>query len=397
MAGKNLLEDFVAQLNANVFFAEFAFSATELRVPDTGQQVELADHLVLLGDVGLLFQLKERDAAASQEPGALEAWFANKVRKQAVKQLRATRAMLDAFRGHLLRNQRGHEVPVQLHADAQTVAVVIYRSPADVVFRADRYCDSRSAGFVHILRDVDYFGVCQYLVTPAEVIEYLDFRRRALTGRDPSDPTISEAALVGQFIGGDLAAPPAKKYEHVLRAFRDDLDEWDISFLTANLGSRIAYREGDESETSHYRILAEFARLSRSELREFKKRLRLALEAVLHDRLELPYRLASPRTGCGFLILPVPSELHDSARQALHNYAIASKHEYQVERHVALSIIRRSPHVDIEWMYVHGPNGPNPELDALLARDYPFRRSVERPMPRYFLDADTMRRDVESG
>jgi hypothetical protein len=51
---QTLGEQFIARLNANVFFAEFAFASTHLRVEALGE-VELADHLASLDDVGLIF------------------------------------------------------------------------------------------------------------------------------------------------------------------------------------------------------------------------------------------------------------------------------------------------------------------------------------------------------
>ena len=89
-------EQFVGQLNANVFFAEFAFESSQLRVPGVGE-VELADHLVILDNLGLIFQIKERSAKADDDAPSVAAWFAKKVRKAAVGQVADTKAMMRQF------------------------------------------------------------------------------------------------------------------------------------------------------------------------------------------------------------------------------------------------------------------------------------------------------------
>ncbi|HCU11298.1 MAG TPA: hypothetical protein DGB72_04135 [Gemmatimonadetes bacterium] len=396
MATKTLLEEFVAQLNASIFLAEFAFPGSELTIRGQGK-VEVADHLVLLDDLGIIFQLKERDAAASSAKAELNKWFANKVRKKAVAQVRSTRELLSRFPGEKLRNQRGHEVAVATKNAASLYAVVIFRMPNTPGLTTERYYPSRSAGFVHFISDVDWLGVCRYLITPAEIADYLAFRQQVLTKYQAADD-ITEAALVGQFIGGDQVAPPSKKYDRVLAALREDQAAWDMSFFIEQFGDKITYREGDSSPTSHYRILSEFAKLSRSELREFKKRFLLALDAVRDDRFELPYRLACPRTDCGFLILPVTKELANNARNALRNFSLASKHLFNVKKHISLSVVAQSPFLDIEWMFAEGVNEPNPELEALVERNNPFRNASEQLLPRYFLDSAALKEVVgESG
>jgi hypothetical protein len=398
MSSNTLLEQFVAQLNESVFLAEFSFSGSEIRIPGTGD-LEIADHLVLLEDMGIAYQLKERDVTASSSAGDLSKWFAKKVRKKAVKQMSETREMLRDFQGKKLRNHLGHEIPLATSKITKLYSVVVYRMPTIDGFAPSRVYDSRSAGFVHFIRDTDYLAVCQHLLTPAEIADYLDFRRSILV-KWPSAAGVSETALVGQYFAGDHEAEPASKYQAIVGAIQEHESNWSMSHIFSKLGSKVTYREGDQSETSHYRILTEFAKLSRSELREFKLRFELALDAARADRYELPYRMACPRTDCGFLILPVTSEDQQFARIALRNLSLASKHEFGVRRHVSLSVSSDAPDFNIEWMYVDSSVAPNPELDAKIQRDAIFRSTSDKQIPRYLLSTDVLRRvfgDAQSG
>ena len=385
---KTLLEDFIATLNANIFLAEFAFSATELTVPGEGQ-VEIADHLVLIGEIGLAFQLKERDHDASAAPADVIKWFANKVYKGAVKQLGSTRRLLRRFHGATLKNHRGHAVAVAPQDIDEIHGIVVYRAPEVSGYIAKRYHDSKSAGFVHFLSATDYLGVCRFLVTPAEISEYCSFRRGLLSaGSEYSD--VPEQALVGQFIAEEPLANPSARFAHVLAGLVDDRDGWDFSFFTEQFGEKIAYREGDESVTSHYGILRQFARLSRSELRAFKDRLRLSTDAVLSERHELPYRFACPRTDCGFVLIPLTSVSAEEARRVLTVFTRVCKHDFGVIAQVGLTIVRQSASIDIEWAYIDGPNEPNPELDLKLRIDSPFRPTKSQRVERYFVNTDAL-------
>jgi hypothetical protein len=150
------------------------------------------------------------------------------------------------------------------------------------------------------------------------------------------------------------------------------------------LASKIAAQEGEYADTDCYEILTELALLSRYELRALKQEVRQALEAVRANRFELPYRMASSRRGCGFLVLPVTTEFHDRAFNALESLSAASKHELDLERSVGIGMWKNSEFVDIEWILLEGTNPPNPDLDERLEFRYPFRRATEQRLPPIF-------------
>lgn len=395
MTGKTLLEEFIATINANAFLREFAFSATQLQVPGVGE-IEIADHLVLLDDIGIAFQLKEREADEPESEEVVQRWFVSKVLKKGTKQLRDTHKLLELHKSHALVNDRGHSVPLP---DPSPVLsnVVMYRAhtvPESVA--KTRAYTSKTAGFIHVIRDIDYFGLCQVLVTPAEIREYLVFRQQLILRYPSTTSSVSEAALVGQFLVDAAEDEPNEKFRRAFLAMRENPDDWDISFVTQRLGDQIAYQEGDTSERAYYKVLAELAKLSRSELREFKLRLRLTVEAVQEDRYERPYRFAVPRTNCGFLIFPVIQEMRPMARNALHNFSLASKYEQKVQKQVGIAVWRSGEYIDIEWLYTDYPNEPNPELDELLRRDSPFRPAKEKHLPRYYFDTEILKRELGS-
>src|SRR5256885_7801496 len=95
-------------------------------------------------------------------------------------------------------NHFGHRVTVTSHDPETFVNLIIYRVPPKTrAFRAPRFKRSRNGGFVHILRDAEYFEICDHFATPAELVDYFEFRRDLLLDWDPASAAGCESALVG--------------------------------------------------------------------------------------------------------------------------------------------------------------------------------------------------------
>lgn len=377
MASTRFLEDMTAHLSANAFTKTFSFSSAQLPVARSSPG-DLADHVVLLDGVSLIFQLCERNDRGKTKAADLERWFAGEVLKKGVDQIRNTQDLLRSYAEVSLVNSRGHRVSLNSAALSDQVGLILYRALSASGFVAPRFKKTRIAGFVHIMRDRDFFGICEYLVTPCEISEYLRFRQDILSRPHPVQDTVSESALLGQYLFEELDAPADSRYETAGRSFRGDPNSWVFSYVVDNLSSQMAKRDDESVEAIYQRILAEVALLRRSELREFKTQLRLALEAVRGDRFELPYRVTSPTTHCGFLVLPGSAEFRLRAREALESLAVASKHELGLEKQVSIAMWRSGEIIDIDWLYTEGPNPPDEKLDERLKRAYPFRKTSEK-------------------
>jgi hypothetical protein len=194
----SLLQDFTAQQQANVFLRAFSFPTAHLpRDPSDG--TELTDRVVLLDSIGFIFLLKERDQKVATKPGDLEKWVIDNVVKKGARQIQNTRDLLDDYMGLSLVNHFGHRVSVTPAEGEDLVSVIIYRvPPKSRTFRAARFKKSRNGGFVHILRDADYFEICEHFVTPGELLDYFAFRRDVLINWDAAAAAVSEGALIGQ-------------------------------------------------------------------------------------------------------------------------------------------------------------------------------------------------------
>jgi hypothetical protein len=378
----SLLQEFTTQQNENAFLRAFSFSTTQLPV---ASDVELADRVIIMDEIGFIFQLMEREQKVASKAGDLEKWIASYVVRRGVKQIQNTRDLLRSYVGLSIVNNFGHRMLISPRDPDRLVSVIVYRVPPKThAFRAARFKKNRNGGFVHILRDVDYFEVVHHFVTPAELSDYFEFRRDILTDWDPAAAAVSEAALIGQYLMEDYSSTPDERFESASRQHKGPT-ACEFSFVLDSLATTIASQEGDYADTDCYDVLTELARLARYELRALKQQIRLALEAVRSDRFELPFRIASGRTGTGFLVLAVTREFHNRASGALRSLSLASKYELDLERQIGIGMCRNSEFVDIDWIFLNGGNLPDPDLEERLSNNYPFRRASEQRLPPIFV------------
>ena len=301
-------QEFVAEtLHSMVFLKEFAFARNRFS-PPLSSEVELADAVVMLGDVLLVYQIKERSA---EEPGDADGerrWFQSKVLGRAVKQVKDTLQYLSAFEEISVPNERGHRFNLAARNFKKIIKIVVYLPSANLPADCGDITHhlSRTAGLVHILDVRDYYHLSQVLKVPEEIVRYFDYRERVLTRIAKASDPLSEPAIAGHFIGGDPGVLPTNASASYLSRLVDDEEDWNLTPLLSGMYDHII---ADGPSDDHYQILVEFAKLPRSMWREVKKRLRLCIEKVQKNEFALPYRLVFPETDCGFVFVPVDPEL----------------------------------------------------------------------------------------
>lgn len=212
----NKLEQYISELNSNVFFREFSFARNKFS-PEPKRELEFADHVVWLDDLLIAFQLKERnicDNANSENEGK---WFNDNVVRDATKQIRNTIGYLRDCSDIHLTNDRNHTFNISTASLKSIDKIVLYSSHEALPLkcRNKKYHSSSSAGFIHILHIEDYIGICKTLVTPPEIHHFLTYREELIKHWGKETAHIPECALLGHFLYGDLSAEPSgesKKY-----------------------------------------------------------------------------------------------------------------------------------------------------------------------------------------
>lgn len=298
----NLLEQFTAEINRYFFLREYSFERNQFRT-SLGES-ELADHIIDLPDALFVFQLKERSSGAPSDSKSIEAWFRRKVLDKGCGQIAASIRYFQERTNLRILNQRGHMHELSLK-DRLVVPIILYSTgTANSRIDLPRHRVSKRAGFVHLMHLRDYHNVCRVLGLPSELIGYFRFRQDLLLRR-PHD-RFEEAILTAMFIDENTQSVSDERAREILQAAYDDTISFDIGEVLRRFGEKVTYLSGGGADLDYYKILAEFSRLSRAEMRGFKKLFIWALDNIRACEPQIPARMMSISTGTGFVVFPVP-------------------------------------------------------------------------------------------
>jgi hypothetical protein len=312
--------------------------------------------------------------------------------KKATRQIRSTISLLGSGDPVRVANERGHVFDLSARPGDTRHSIVVFKSGLTrTPLPYPRFHRSGSVGFIHIFDVLDYLGICQYLITPAEIVEYLCWREHAFQSSDAA--SVSEAALLGQYMLDDTSRP-AEPFADALVALRSDVSGFDMSFILANLADHIDSASRTDLGTEYYPLLQLLARMTRSELKLLKERLKSALTAVAEDRVELPARFVSPRLNCGVVVVPVATPHFSNRQVALRNFSILAKYERRTVMQIGIAVAKQRADFIIDWYYLEYPWSYDEEIEEALRDKYPFRQMSSGTVPRYDFDANQLR---ESG
>ncbi|MBM3096063.1 hypothetical protein GFB56_35930 [Ensifer sp. T173] len=156
--------------------------------------------------------------------------------------------------------------------------------------------------------------------------------------------------------------------------------------------NRLADHIQNPDDSGDYsRILLEFAKLPRSAWRAAKQRLDLSIEAAKRGRFEQPYRFYFPATDCSFMFSPFPPgkpttgfEGELARRTGLQTLTEAAKYMSKASRGIGALVSKDGEFLHLDWCLVHEPWECDPELDALLASNNPFRDVREKRIDGFY-------------
>ena len=222
-------------------------------------------------------------------------------------------------------------------------------------------------------------------------------------GEEPDPGAAHRAGIrgpVGSVAGDGLALSCGFGHRAYAEAFDHLVDvgeDHDLSFILQNLGDRVDYRSGDESDTSHYAILQELASLPRTGLAAFKARLKLCVEAVRSGEFRNPTHFADPAGDCGFLITPWDTHLGIPQEAYLRTLTELSKYSFGAGRQVGACVSLESEALYILWCHIKRPHVVDTSLDAALAADdCPLPPTAARNIPTYDFDTEGLERLLSS-
>ncbi|MCU7849907.1 MAG: hypothetical protein KZQ89_18345 [Candidatus Thiodiazotropha sp. (ex Lucinoma kastoroae)] len=375
-------EEEIARLNEHFFFSEFTFSKNTFQ-PHPSEEVELADSIIWLDDQVVVFQLKERNKESETTEKEEARWFERKVLTRGSKQIRDTLSYLESHKRIDIANNKGHAFHLESGAIAVLHKIICYlpHKQLPIENRLKKYHQSETAGIIHLIQAPDYIGIVQTLLTPPELNEYLSFREELIQKWGGKVNAVNEQALMGQYLHGNSDEEPHDGFIEYLAALTHKAEEWDVSGIIKFFPDRITT---ENMPTDYYRIISELAKLKRNELREFKMRFQLSMEKCRANKFTKPYRMACPRTQCGFVFIPLESDFIERRAQGLENLTYGCKYDLKLSKCVGISFAPEDQGwYSVHWCYMEFPWEQDSEADAWLKESSPFREVNETELNRY--------------
>jgi hypothetical protein len=336
---------------------------------------------VWLGEYVFVLQLKHREDE-TEDPDVERSWFQRKVLRNATKQVRDTLRFLGEHAQIRITNERGHAFDIRGAEITEITKIVVFLGARALPHDCwqTRYYVSRTAGFMHVLAAHDYLGILEKLRVPEDIRRYFAYREQVIRKLCSAGFGIDESDIMGAYLSrADVPTPTSRQ---VLHRFVQDLEAFDLSPL---IGDLLDHIERCEKFYDYYHIMLEFARLPRSIWREIKARFKKSLSAVQEREFTRPFRVAFPGTGCVFMIAPLPPQLPATGPagekirvKALQNLTYAAMYDLRVPKAVGILISKDGEYVRIDWALRTEPWRPNPEMDAMLAENNPFRETKEK-------------------
>lgn len=358
------LEEQLSNNNEFYFFKEFTFSKTRFK-RENGQEVEMADNVLMIGDMYIIYQLKERFEPKSSNGEKEKTWFANKIIKKACGQIKDSLKYIQGYDEVILENNRGHKVNVATKQVKNIHKVVVYKPsdllPSEILWQKSH--KSSSAGVIHLFCINDYFGVVEMLMTPSELHEYLIYREQLILRFPVQVNQLPEKALLGQYFATDKIIEPKMEYADYLKQIDySDTESWDMSGIISKFPERII---GSDSANDYYPTLVQIAQLKRNELRVFKERFNWCIENLKTGKDSLPYRFSSPRLDCGFIFITELSKDKDLGQLE----ALTSLHKYDQKNRRCIGVIFSNyidGYFDADWCYIDSIWEKDSEIEQIL-------------------------------
>lgn len=184
-------EQLLSAFSEDYFFKELVLDDLWF-TPPGGTKIELADLLINMGDIVVAIQLKERNEAdQTGDPKEEKKWFDDRC-KSAKKQVKATLQYISTGVLPAFVNKRGQSVSLQ--SDATVIPLVVFENSQLSDYPPLLRKHSESGMNINCMSLADYREMCRILVTPMEIVDYLEYRKEIYEKHGDIDIMILEGS-----------------------------------------------------------------------------------------------------------------------------------------------------------------------------------------------------------
>ena len=184
-------EQLLSAFSEDYFFKELVLDDLWF-TPPGGTKIELADLLINMGDIVVAIQLKERNEAdQTGDPKEEKKWFDDRC-KSAKKQVKVTLQYISTGVLPAFVNKRGQSVSLQ--SDATVIPLVVFENSQLSDYPPLLRKHSESGMNINCMSLADYREMCRILVTPMEIVDYLEYRKEIYEKHGDIDILILEGS-----------------------------------------------------------------------------------------------------------------------------------------------------------------------------------------------------------
>lgn len=376
----------IVKLHSNHFFKEFTFGKNKFIGHSKGQELEFADNVVWIDQFFLVFQIKDRNI---EKESNFENWFRSKILGKAVQQIKKTISYLDEFDEILIENERGvlHDIA---KAKGQNPLKLIVYNPGHVFNNKLRnlksYLSSK-IGHIHLLHIEDYNLICESLITPYEIQEYLNFREQLIIRNGENLNSLKEQYILKHYFIDHTSTNINLDYNQKEINLIFNIDEFDISSIIQDFNKKVLLSSG---KNDYYYIIKELAKLHRSDLKHFKEKLTLAINKSRQQEFDIPYRMTSSESKCGFVFIPLEFEKKENAINALSNFTNIHMYDQRLDKGIGM-ISYFNPfekYFDIYWMYIDQKWIEDKDYEEIIYKNFPLRKVKAEMDYRYYIKVE---------
>ncbi|MDQ1150508.1 hypothetical protein QE382_002492 [Sphingobacterium zeae] len=380
-------EFLLTNINNSVFFKEFTFSQNELRHP-SGNTKELADNVVWIDDLLIVYQVKGRERSHIRDTNSEEKWFEKKVETVAKKQVRDTISFFKTYNSLPVKNDRGQEIDIAEAKVHQLIKMIVYDPKSELLDhkRKLKFLESRTVGMIHLFHIDDYAMICKKLVTPSELSEYLEFREEMFLKHKSAIGARREEYLLGHFITTTNTLEINDEYTKNIDKISPLTPSSDVSWILNNFFKNLVTFSGGK-ETDYHHVIKEIAKLNREELKAFNERYYSAIEQVRKNDFGFPFRFTSSKTGCGFVFIGLQLTQKAYWENALFNFTEIYKYKHKLNRCIGVVVYKDEEYIQINWALLRGSWIYNKILEEYVNSESEYYPKSEiNFLPRYPLE-----------
>lgn len=273
----NASEEILSAFAKLYFFEELVHDSLQF-TPTESCEKEVADLLLNLGDVIVAIQLKWRNDKSATDSEAKEIKWLGKKCKDAKSQVKESIGYIRS--GTLPAFSNGRNQSISLNSDAKIIPLVIFMNKGIKKYDHVLRKHSEDGMDINCLSFEDFQKMCEALITPIEIVEYLEWRLQFYENNGPVDFMMYEAAdgtvtftkpknneaLAYQFLAEEYGIQQSQELEMYIQAFRDFLHRLPDHTVVKS------------EEIADYEMVRFFAHFNRQEIKPFIERLHLAVD-----------------------------------------------------------------------------------------------------------------------